>query len=162
MDIFLDKRFAKRVKGRFERFSFTVGVTDGPYRAARPKTQGLGTLQGGPVRRRANKIAGNITQVSNAMSARTNFYQKPFKKQNKDTKRFVNEFLKFITDEGGQRHRVVAYLRAVVRNPMLKGAYGSNTSMTARAKGFNRFMFDTGQLFRAIGAKIMRSSKNVS
>ena len=69
-------------------------------------------------------------------------------------RKFLREFGLWAFEKTGKRHRTLAALRAVVRNPMLKGEYGPNKPSTIRAKGFDRFSIDTGQLYTAIGAKV--------
>lgn len=152
----LDKRFKNRVKARLSKYEFEGGILqDRPYRTPRPKSQGHGTLRGGPVRRQSNKTRGMVSDVSKAMRERTNYLKAPFEKsKTKDYRRLVKELVMLITGRGGKRHRAVSYFRAMIRNPMLKGQYGKNEPSTVRAKGFNRFMFDTGQLFRNIKAKL--------
>jgi hypothetical protein len=46
--------------------------------------------------------------------------------------------------------------QAIIRNPILRGDYGSNSALTRKIKGFDRFMFDTGQLFQSIKAKVLK------
>ncbi len=36
---------------------------------------------------------------------------------------------------------------------MLRGDYGPNSELTRKIKGFDRYMIDTAQLFKAIKAK---------
>lgn len=161
MEIQLDKRFSKRLQARYDRFELLAGVLDNkPYRTPRRGKKNRGTLEGGPVRRQSGIISGTILQVSNIMQRRTNYLIAPVKNKNsRDYKAFRLELMRFLSGQGGQRYKVIQYLRAMIRNPMLKQKYGRNTLATAHAKGFNRFMFDTGQLFRNIKSKIMRSSR---
>lgn len=58
-----------------------------------------------------------------------------FGKKSKDNKRMENA------------------VQAVIRNPILRGDYGSNAERTIKAKGFDKLGIDTGQFFKAIKAK---------
>ena len=53
------------------------------------------------------------------------------------------------------RQRIINAVQAVVRNPILRGAYGKNSAKTAKTKGFNKLLMDTGQLFKNIKARLL-------
>lgn len=156
MNIKLDGRFAKQAKGVFEKYEFRVGVlNDKPHKQA---DSGIKSYAGGPARRVSNKNSGmTIAQVSEDLRKRTgiNFYTRPFSsKKNTDILNFVKSFFDLCAGRGEIR-RTENFLQAIVRNPILRGDYGRNTSTTAKIKGFNRFMIDTAQLFRAIQSKVV-------
>jgi hypothetical protein len=161
----LDGRFFKQVKGRVEGHSFEVGILqDGPHKRPQSKTKGLTSLAGGPTRKKGRKPSGvTISEVSEDIRKRMNinFYQRPFKmKSNREILRFSNAFLKSIMTPSGnmkEKKRLENLLQAIVRNPITRGDYGINTIKTASAKGFNRLMIDTGQLFKAITAKVKKN-----
>lgn len=160
MTIKLDRRFAKQAKGVFEKYEFHVGVLqDAPHKQAQTLEKGLKSYAGGPARKVLNKSSGmTVSQVSEDLRKRTgiNFYTKPFSaKKNKDILSFTNAFFEVCTGRS-QPKRAENLLQAIIRNPMLRGDYGRNTAGTAKAKGFNRFMIDTAQLFRAIAAKVVK------
>jgi len=150
----LDGRFKKQARLRYDKYTLEVGVLENKaYRRPLSKSKGLGELAGGPVRRKSLVLRGTIADVSEAMRKRTDFYRKPFKKKSRERQRFTEAFFKMV--EGRlSKGRVATLLRAVVRTPILKGDYGRNASATVRTKGFQRFMFDTGQLFRNILARV--------
>jgi hypothetical protein len=157
MNIKLDRRFTKQAKGVFEKYNFDVGVlNDGQHKAA-----GVGIKQyaGGPTRKTSNKSSGkSISQVSESLRNKTgiNFYTKPFSsKKNKDVLEFVRVFFEVCVGKS-QAKRAENLLQAIVRNPIMRGDYGKNTLKTVKAKGFNRYMIDTGQLFKAITAKVVK------
>lgn len=152
----LDRRFTDRAKGLLEKYHFEVGVLqDGVHKA--PEEKGLGSYAGGPVRKTSHTSSGKtISQVSAEVRARTgiNIFTSPFQaKKNKDIVNFVHDYFELCMGRT-QKKRVENLLQAVVRNPILRGDYGRNSAPTAKIKGFNRLLIDTGQLFRAITAKV--------
>lgn len=160
----LDKKFTKQAKGVIEKYYFDVGVlNDGPHYKA---SGDMSTYAGGPVRSSSSKSSGmKVSDVSESARIQTgiNFYTRPFlnpSKKSADLLNFVKAYFQLI---GGktQKKRVENLLQAVVRNPILRGDYGSNTKKTQKIKGFNRLLIDTGQLFKHITAKV-RIKNNVS
>lgn len=160
-DIKLDGRFVKEAKGRIERFWFEVGVLDeGIHKMARPSSAGLKSYAGGPARKTSRKPDGlTMSELSIKLREQSgvNFYTAPFKaKKNIDIVRFTNSFMKMITEGGKlkEKKRLENHLQAIVRNPILRGDYGRNSDVTEKIKGFNRFMIDTAQFFKAITARV--------
>ncbi len=172
LKIKLDGRFVKEARGRIEKFYFETGVLeDKPHRLPKKRLKGektdavglLKTFAGGPARSLSRRKSGlSISQVSERLRKNTgiNFYTRPWKKSaskaNRDLVRFIRSFMRLITQGGKlqEKKRLENALQAVVRNPILRGEYGRNSSAAAKAKGFNRFMIDTAQLFRAIKARV--------
>jgi hypothetical protein len=163
----LDGRFMKQVKGRVEGHVFEVGILENsPHKEALSKKEGLTSLAGGPARKKSRANSGlTLSDVSESLRKESgiNFYQRPFKmRTNKEILRFSKAFLKSVMTPNGnmkEKRRVENLLQAIVRNPILRGDYGINKRATAARKGFNRFMIDTGQLFKGIKAKVKK--KNV-
>lgn len=164
MKIELDKRFKKKLAGRFEKYDFEVGVlNDKAYKRPRRGERGkkgqdvITQYAGGPVRKKTRQDSGlNISDVSKANRERLdhNYLTEPFKGagKNRDIIRFVDEFFELAFGRS-QRRRCETLLQAIVRNPLLRGEVGSNSELTQKIKGFNRPMIDTAQLFRAITSK---------
>jgi hypothetical protein len=157
----LDGRFLKQARGRIERFYFEVGVLENKaHKVAASQKKGLKNLAGGPARKIGRKKSGlTIAEVSERLRKETgiNFYVKPWKsKANADILKFIHSFMRMITQGGKlkEKKRLENTLQAVVRNPITRGDYGSNSPVTQKIKGFNRLMIDTGQLFRAIKARV--------
>ncbi len=150
----LDRRFAKKAKGVYEKYTFEVGVlVDGVHKNP---AKGIKSYAGGPARKVSFTGSMSISEVSESLRKHTgiNFYTQPFKSQkNKDVLAFTKEFFELCAGRS-QPKRAENLLQAIIRNPILRGDYGSNSSLTAKIKGFNRFMIDTAQLFRAITAKV--------
>lgn len=157
----LDRRFEAQAKGRIEKFYFDVGVLeDRPHKAPVSQKKGLKSFAGGPARKVGRKNYGlTVADVSERLrkETRINFYTRPWKmKKNADLVLFVRSFMRIISQGGKLREkkRLENALQAIVRNPILRGDYGSNSAATQKTKGFNRLMIDTGQLFRAIKARV--------
>lgn len=161
MKIQLDKRFIKKLQGRFGKYDFEVGVLDdanykNPRRGERGKKGAdvLARYAGGPVRKKSRTDSGKtIAEVSKANRERmgVNYLTAPFEKRTSDIIKFSNEFFKLAFGRSEKR-RAENLLQAIVRNPILKGTYGSNSEITEKIKGFNRGMIDTAQLFKRIKA----------
>ncbi len=154
----LDRRVYKQARGAYEKYHFDVGVLQD-----RPHFQpgkGKKTLAGGPARRTGRKESGmSVSQVSESLRKNTgiNFYTQPFQsRKNKDILNFTKSFFKLCGGRAGEKRRTENLLQAVVRNPIVRGDYGNNSKLTATIKGFNRLMIDTGQLFKAIQAKVVQ------
>lgn len=176
----LDGKFRKQAKGIIEKYYFDIGVLqDGPHKdpiraknarkagfkkdknltPSEAKTLGgLKSFAGGPARKVGRKSRSTISEVSEDLRTKTgiNFYTEPFKsKRNADILRFLKQFFDVIGGRS-QGKRLENTLQAIVRNPILRGDYGTNSEAAAKNKGFNRFMIDTAQLFKAITAKVRR------
>lgn len=162
MNIQLDKRFKGNVRGRFEKYQFEVGVLEDkphylPKRGARGKKgkDVLKNFAGGPARQQTRKPSGmSVAKVSESLRANLgfNYLTKPFEsEQNRDILNFTNSFFKLVFGKGTKR-RAENLLQAIVRNPMLRGDYGSNSALTKAIKGFDRKTIDTAQLFKNIRA----------
>lgn len=181
----LDGRFKKQLKAAFSGHVAEVGIlADKPHRnpltlkQVRKRVDNKAkklpahatfdlfektrykSFAGGIARKTGSGTNGTLSSVSEDLRKNTgiNFYTRPFKlKTNREIVRFANYFIGLMLNrEGISVKRVENLLQAIVRNPILRGDYGKNSKATANAKGFNRFMIDTGQLFQGIRARIMR------
>jgi hypothetical protein len=158
----LDRRFQKNVQGRFGKYDFQVGILeDGDHKEPKTGKRGLhgkdvlSSYAGGPIRKKSNR-SGDMTlsEVSAANRERLgiNYLTEPFKHRSSDIIKFTSEFFKLAFGRSEMK-RAVNLLQAVVRNPILRGAYGPNSALTKKIKGFDRAMIDTAQLFKAIKAQ---------
>lgn len=163
MIIQLDKRFQKRVQGMFGKYQFEVGVLeDKPHYLAKRGARGkkgkdvLKGFAGGPARQQTRKQSGqSVAEVSESLRKNLgfNYLTKPFESsKNKDILAFTNAFFKLVFGRTQQK-RAENLLQAIVRNPMLRGDYGSNAPLTQAIKGFDRKTIDTAQLFKSIRAR---------
>lgn len=171
MQLKLSKGFRERLQGRFSKYDLQVGILqDGPHKEARRGARGLGgkdvlsSYAGGPIRKKSSKPGPlSIAQVSAANREHLgfNYLTAPFKNKSSDIVKFTAEFFRFAFGRS-QKKRLENLLQAIVRNPILRGDYGSNAALTKKIKGFDRKMIDTAQLFRAIRAACsFRGGRNV-
>lgn len=153
-----NKRMAKQIEG----FQFEVGILrDGTHARPMSKSEGTKHYAGGPSRKvtrgKNGKASIGEILVYNMKRTNTNFLSEPFKKKSSDIMRFTKEFLRLaFRHKGVGSKRVENLLQAVVRNPILKLDYGSNSRDAEKRKGFNRHLFDTAQMFKAIRARIIK------
>lgn len=161
----LDKRFVKLAKGRYEKFDFDVGILkDGIHRTALPSKVGLKSLAGGPARKVSLTPDGTLSDISEKLRKNTgiNFYTAPFRSRNNlEILRFARSFFQLAAGRSIKK-RCENLLQAIVRNPITRGDYGSNSPVTRKIKGFSRLMIDTGQIFKSIRARVnTRKVRNV-
>jgi len=162
----LGSSWGKKLRSRVDSVEFEVGVLeDKPH--MNPVDQGLfdtpqlKNYAGGPVRRTSRKTSGVSTGevlVQNMERLNTNLLLEPFQKKNSEIMKFTNYFLRYIVGRPGSSNikRIENLLQAIVRNPILNQEYGTNNPTTADNKGFDRHLFDTGQMFKAIKARMIR------
>jgi len=162
LKISLTEGFRERINGRFSKYSFEVGILkDRKYRKPASKERGLTSLARGPARRQSRETSKyNVSDISAFNRGDSSDYlrdpfRKPANQDQKLIKRFLAEFVK-MTSGKSQIRRVENLLQAIVRNPMARGDYGTNARSVQRRKGFDRFMIDTGQLFRSVTARILK------
>lgn len=153
MKITLDRRFKKKLKGRFGKYEFEVGVLqDAPHKDAK-RSRDLSQYAGGPIRKKTAASSQAISKVSAANRERLgfNYLSEPFKKKNSDVVKFSREFFRLAFGRS-EKKRAENLLQAIVRNPILRGDYGPNGALAQKIKGFDRAMIDTAQLFKALKA----------
>lgn len=168
------KVFARRMKKRFERISMEVGIMqDKPYRRPlRDAIEGsvgiqvdsmVGFYAGGPISKASRKSSGmTVGQVATKIREElgVDWLREPFgdfaasaQSQSADLRNLLKRFFDLALGRS-QPKRLENALQALVRNPILRQEYGTNSRETAERKTFNRFLFDTGQFFKAIKAKV--------
>lgn len=162
MEIKLNPKFRKNVEGIFNKYSFEVGVlVDGVHKDAKKGKRGLQgkdvltTYAGGPIRKKSGKGEQSISEVSAKLREHlgVNYLVAPFKNKTSDIIKFTKTFIQLAFGKSLPK-RLENLLQAVVRNPMLRGDYGSNSTVTQKIKGFNRPTIDTAQLFKSIKARV--------
>jgi len=165
MKISMGNSWAKKIQSRVNGIEFEVGVLDdSPHKL--PVEQGLfeqpqlKTYAGGPVRktsRQASDVTNGQVLMENMERTNHNFLLEPFQKKSSEIMKFTNYFLQFVVGRPGiNAKRIENLIQAIVRNPILNQDYGPNTSTTADNKGFDRHLFDTGQMFKSIRARMIR------
>lgn len=165
MKLELGRSWEKKLAGRIKSFEFEVGILDDtPHRdpvvAGMFEDPQLGFYAGGPVRR-ASRKAGSVMNsevlIQNMERLNINLLLRPFQETSSEIMKFTRAFLMLVCKKPGMSiRRVENLLQAIVRNPILKQEYGTNASHTADAKGFDRHLIDTGQMFKSIKAKANR------
>ncbi len=160
MKIELNPGFVKRLGKRVERFQFEVGILDDTaHRDAKPANKGLSSYAGGPVRKMGKAGETMMSEVAkdNADRIGVDYIRAPFQKRSSDILKFTETFFKMIfRDSSSYRRRATNLIQAIVRNPILRGDYGPNSAIAQKWKTFDRNMIDTGQLFKAIKARISK------
>jgi hypothetical protein len=164
LKISLRPGFKQRMNGQLDRYTFEVGILeDGPHYQAKRGKRGLGgsdvlkQFAGGKARKQSRNATSTLVEVSKAMqeNIKGNYLTKPFDKTSSDIMKFLKEFFKYNFGKS-EKKRLENTLQAVVRNPILRGDYGTNSELTQKIKGFDRFGIDTGQWFKAIKARVKR------
>jgi len=161
----LGSSWRKKIQRSVNGIEFEVGVLDDkPH--MNPVEQGLfeepllKIYAGGPIRRTSREASGISTGqvlIDNMERMNRNILLEPFQQKNSEILKFTNYFLRYVVGRpGASLKRIENLLQAIVRNPILKKEYGPNKSRTADNKGFDRHLFDTGQMFKAIRARVLR------
>lgn len=163
MNIKMGRSWTKKLEKRIEGFELEVGILeDKPHN--NPVEHGLfgdpqtRTYAGGPVRKQTREkgpLSTGEIFIQNQERLNIDLLLRPFQEKSSDIMKFTSAFLKTAVAKGSTK-RVENLLQAIVRNPILKQEYGGNRSATADAKGFDRHLFDTGQMFKAIVARVKR------
>lgn len=166
MKLEMGKSWTKKLQGRIEGFNFEVGVLEDkphldPVVTPLYQEPQLKTYAGGPVRP-TSRVRGEMTigdvLIANMERMNINLLAAPFKDRSADILKFTDAFLKMALAPRNKisPKRVENLLQAIVRNPILRQEYGTNSASTADLKGFNRLLFDTAQTFKALKAKVKR------
>lgn len=151
-----NKKIARQIQG----FEFEVGVLKDAAHA-KPKSKTRKNYAGGPARNIARGQSGNASigeiLVYNMKRTNTDFLREPFQNKSSEIMKFTKEFLKLAFKyKGVGVKRVENLLQAIVRNPILRLDYGNNSPQAAKRKGFDRHLFDTAIMFKAIKAKVYK------
>lgn len=164
MKLQLGGLFKTKLERQIEGFEFEVGIlVDKPHRLPIESPlfgpPNLKEYAGGPVRP-TSRIASDLTigdvLIENMKRLGVNLLLEPFQSPDSELNKFTTAFLRYAAAKKGSLKRVENLLQAVVRNPILRQEYGKNKGNTADAKGFDRHLFDTGQMFKAIRARVKR------
>lgn len=164
MKIKLDPSQLNKIRVRLEKWDLRVGILDDkPHKLADDgglfDQKNLSSYAGGDIRKTSRQnSAFSIAEVlkMNMQRLGINILLAPFEDPSSEILRFANNFLKMATSKGTNTKRVENLLQAIVRNPILKQAYGPNKKITADVKGFNRHLIDTAQMFKNIKARVRR------
>jgi len=160
MKLEMGKAWTKRIERQIEGYEFEVGVLKDKVHP-RPQRGSTKAFAGGPARKIDRAASGKATigeiLIYNQKRTNTDFLREPFQEKTSAIMKFTKEFLKLAFKHPGvNMKRVENLLQAIVRNPILKLDYGSNSSKAQKTKGFNRHLFDTAVMFNAIKAKVYK------
>lgn len=164
MKLSMGTKWEKVLQGRIESVDFEVGILDDkqhkdPVLDLLNGQPQLTEYAGGPVQK-TSRVNGELTigevLIENQKRMNMNILQRPFQEKSSDILKFTTEFLKMVCTGKASFKRLENLLQAIVRNPILKQEYGPNDPATADAKGFDRHLFGTGQMFKAIKARVKR------
>jgi hypothetical protein len=154
--IALKKPLSKTLKSKIESCTMEVGILeDRPHKRAK---KGLKSLAGGPAQKVGKDSGLTIAQVARfaRASSKVNFWTKPFQTKAGEITKFFKVFIDMVFSNRSSANvkRLENLLGAMVRGPILRGEYGRDKNTTAAAKGFNRKLIATGQLFSAIRGRV--------
>lgn len=164
MKIALSKNLFRKIERQIEGFEFEVGILDDkphrlPIESPLFGPQNLKSYAGGDIRP-TSKIPSGLTVgdvlIANSERLGIDLLRDPFKNPDTEINRFTTAFLRYASAKKGSLKRVENLLQAIVRNPILRQEYGNNKGSTADNKGFDRHLFDTAQMFKAIKAMVKR------
>jgi hypothetical protein len=175
----VDRRFLNRFRRRFEQFELQAGVLEPtkPHFKAKPiykkngkrktKNAAFTSVDGLKARRKSRIQAGTVGMIADVQGKRVDFIRAPFKQATSPALKALRKaWIRFFSarNPSTMRRVVEQALVNVIRDPIRRRRYGPNSALTTRIKGFNRRLFDTGQLWKSIKAKVTRSprkTKNV-
>lgn len=177
----LDNRFKARFTARFEQYEFQAGVmpSDGEKKHYEAKSitlksgkrkkrkSAFTTVDGMTARKRRGYLFGNEPTIKQIYQfacryVRSDIVKDPFLSPNSGPMRKLSKALsKFFQADRpmAQRRKVEDAMLNVIRDPIKKKNYRPNSRAWAKVKGFNRALFDTGQLYRSFKAKVSRIPK---
>lgn len=161
-NIQIDLKTVAQLQKQIDSYNIQVGVFNNVPRK-RPdtgKNTRIGSYAEGPVRLGRKNDTSMSADVATELQQKYHWLDRPFRAssaQSKETIAFANYFLSAIA-KGEKKpdtlRRIANLVQAIVRNPITRGEYGSNSQFWAKVKGFNRLMFDTGQFFKSIIARV--------
>lgn len=171
LKIELSKRWQNKLKRRFDKYEMEVGILkDVDYYLPQTGEPGIpaemrstiGQFAGGPVRKRSNTKSGmKVSDIAEKIRTeqKVDWLREPLKnRSNRELQTLINTFFRFAFGRSTER-RMENAVRALIRNPILRQDYGDNSPGTVARKGFNRYLFDTGQFFRSIKSRIIKKGR---
>lgn len=145
--------FYRIIQVELDKYECEVGILqDKPHYNA-----GIGfkTYAGQQLARTGRKIVGSLADVAQDLDRRFHWLERPWRMQsNQAVQDVVNDIAESMNGRDPRaKQRVLNGVQAVVRNPILRGDYGGNSSQWAQVKGFNKLLMWTGQFFQNIKAR---------
>lgn len=107
----------------------------------------------------SRKVGSNTNQsTADILEILDNKYKmlaKPLESNTSEYEEFVNATIEYANEKTStNKNKVKNSLKAVIIKPIFKSVYGLNTQDTAKRKGFNKLLVDTGQTIKAIEVRI--------
>lgn len=132
------------------------GVDDKKEKRPQSKEKGFKKFAGGVARKTSQKESGiTIGGLAQIYEGKEGIFSKPLQnKKNEEVISVVNDMISWFWNDENNKNRIRNGAQAIIRNPILRGDYGHNTSSAIKNKGFDRKLIDTGQLFNSIIAQV--------
>lgn len=150
------RNLAKILAVELDKYEVQVGLFEDKTRK-KPKFGEFKSYAGKTLLREGKVSTGaSLIEVAEYLDKKHKWLRKPFlKRSNKEVVLVLNDIVK---DINGQdlKQRILNGFQAVVRNPILRGEYGKNTTPWAKKKGFNQPLMMTGQFFKNIKARFKK------
>lgn len=145
-----------KLKAQIQKYSFEVGILE-DRQLKRAKPRSIKSFAGGPARQIGSMSRGGMQMLGAVLNKKYHWLRERYTSENKEIRAFANEYIAQISATKANMQRAINLVQAIVRNPILRGDYGSNSRRQARLKGFNRLMIDTGAFFGSIKARIIKN-----
>ena len=150
------KNLSKKLNFKLAKYEVQVGLLEDKKRK-KPKFNEFKNYAGKKLLREGGFSKGaSMVEVAEYLDRKYKWLRKPFLIiNNKEVVLVLNDIVK---DMNGQdlKQRILNGFQAVVRNPILRGEYGKNTSPWAKKKGFNQLLMMTGQFFKNVKARFKK------
>lgn len=146
---------AKKIQKEIGLYTFEVGILQDAPKKLRKKGASK-NFAGMSINANGKTSTGaSLAQVAKFNDNRFGWLKKPFKLSgNKEVLAVVKEIAaQTFGKKTLNNKRLENAVQAVIRNPILRGDYGSNAASTIKQKGFDKLGIDTAQFFKAIKAK---------
>jgi hypothetical protein len=155
--VIIKANITKKMKKDIGKYSFEVGILENAPKKMRKKgaSKSFAGMKVSATGKTSSKTS--LGKVAGYLDKKFKWLKKPFQKtntKNKEIMRLVNEIANQVFGKKSvDNKRLENAVQAVIRNPILRGDYGSNATSTIKAKGFDKLGIDTAQLFKSIKAK---------
>ena len=135
-----------------DKHQILFGVEDFIENLPQSKENGLKRFAGGSARK-VSRTQGNTTtsELAVKFEKEHNIFSAPLENEkNIEVVKILEDLVSWYFQGQDNRKRIENGAQAVVRNQILRGDYGHNSSNTIETKGFDRILIDTAQFFNSI------------
>lgn len=149
------KNLLRKLAYKLDKYEVEVGILENSKR--RKPIFGKFKSYAGKKLLREGKVSDvSMVEVAEQLDKKFKWLRNPFLSvNNKEIVAVLNDIVKDMNGKG-QPQRILNGFQAVVRNPILRGDYGRNSTRWAREKGFSQLLMLTGQFFRNIKARFKK------